>query len=143
MTNSTDLLTPNGTYIIMNAATHTYLNVLNYGGPGTAIVCSVGNDLGNDIWNYMTTQNHDVTLQNFGTAGFAAVDVNRAITNSIAPQWNMIRSGLYKYAFHIQDATTGKCMRVDKSDNGAPVTLVPLNDKDANQTWFFVGRAPV
>ena len=49
MTNSTDLLTPNGTYIIMNAATHTYLNVLSYGGPGTAIVCSVGNDLGNDI----------------------------------------------------------------------------------------------
>ena len=49
MTNSTDLLTPNGTYIIMNAATHTYLNVLNFGGPGTAIVCSVGNDLGNDI----------------------------------------------------------------------------------------------
>ncbi|KIM60567.1 hypothetical protein SCLCIDRAFT_935573 [Scleroderma citrinum Foug A] len=72
MTNSTDLLTPNGTYIIMNAATHTYLNVLSYGGPGTAIVCSVGNDLGNDIWNYMTTQNNGVTLQNFGTAGFAA-----------------------------------------------------------------------
>ncbi|KIM51160.1 hypothetical protein SCLCIDRAFT_143892 [Scleroderma citrinum Foug A] len=99
MTNSTDLLTPNGTYIIMNAATHTYLNVLSYGGPGTAIVCSVGNDLGNDIWNYMTTQNNGVTLQNFGTAGFAAVHVNQAITNSIAPQWNVIRSGLYKYAF--------------------------------------------
>jgi len=50
-------------------------------------------------WNYMTTQKHGVTLQNFGTVGFAAVDVNRAITNIIAPQWNMIRSGLYKYAF--------------------------------------------
>ena len=49
MTSSTDLLTPNGTYIIMNAATHTYFNVFDYGGPGTPIVCSVGNDRGDDI----------------------------------------------------------------------------------------------
>ena len=47
----------------------------------------------------MTTQNNGLTLQNFGTAGFAAVHVNQAITNSITPQWNVIRSGLYKYAF--------------------------------------------
>lgn len=127
----------------MNAATHTYLNVLNYGGPGTLVVCSVGNDLGNDIWNYMTTQNNGVTLQNFGTAGFAAVNANQAVTNSVAPQWNLVRSGLYKYAFHIQDAASGGCMRVDQPVNGAPVTLVPFNDGDANQSWFFVGRAPV
>ena len=47
----------------------------------------------------MTTQNNGVTLQNFGTAGFAAVNANQAVTNSVAPQWNLVRSGLYKYAF--------------------------------------------
>lgn len=83
----------------MNAATHTYLNIFDYGGPGTPIVCSVGNDLrGNGIvscrahrkapltrTSTVKLQKHGVTLQNFGTTGFAAVDVNRAITNSIAP----------------------------------------------------------
>jgi hypothetical protein len=38
-----------GTYIAMDAATHTYLNVLNFQGPGGSVVCSVGNQLGNDI----------------------------------------------------------------------------------------------
>ena len=49
----------------------------------------------------MSQTQYGVTLQNFGTATqkLAAVDVNRAITNSVAPQWNMIRSGLHKYAF--------------------------------------------
>jgi hypothetical protein len=40
---------PSGTYIAMDAATHTYLNVLNFEGPGGSVVCSVGNQLGNDI----------------------------------------------------------------------------------------------
>jgi hypothetical protein len=40
---------PTGSYIIMNATTHTYLNVLDFQAVPGDIVNSVGNRLGNDI----------------------------------------------------------------------------------------------
>jgi hypothetical protein len=40
---------PTGSYVIMNATTGTYLNVLNFNPVPGAIVCSVGNHQGNDI----------------------------------------------------------------------------------------------
>ena len=67
MTNATNLLTPNGTYIIMNAGTHTYLNVLNFGPPGSHIVCSVGNWRGNDIVSFELPEGHPLMQANSGT----------------------------------------------------------------------------
>jgi hypothetical protein len=40
---------PTGTYVIMNATTHTYLNVLAFQPVPGDIVNSVGNHLGNDM----------------------------------------------------------------------------------------------
>jgi hypothetical protein len=43
------LTIPTGSYVIMNAMTHTYLNVLNFQAVPGDVVNSVGNHLGNDI----------------------------------------------------------------------------------------------
>jgi len=40
---------PTGSYVVMNALTRTYLNVLCFNPVPADIVCSVGNKLGNDI----------------------------------------------------------------------------------------------
>jgi hypothetical protein len=40
---------PTGSYVIMNAKTHTYLNVFNFQAVPGDVVNSVGNYLGNDI----------------------------------------------------------------------------------------------
>ena len=43
---------PTGSYVIMNATAHTYLNVLTFNPVPGAIVCSVRNHLGNDIVHF-------------------------------------------------------------------------------------------
>jgi hypothetical protein len=40
---------PTGSYVVMNATTRTYLNLLTFDPVPGAIVCSVGNHQGNDI----------------------------------------------------------------------------------------------
>ncbi|KIK92743.1 hypothetical protein PAXRUDRAFT_146621 [Paxillus rubicundulus Ve08.2h10] len=113
---------PPGTYIAMDAATHTYLNVLNFQGPGGRVVCSVGNQLGNDIWNVMPTENRNLTIQSYGTGDFLSVSGSQVVTNTTIYPWGLIPSTKYPYAFQVEDAKTGKVLRVPTALNGEPVS---------------------
>ncbi|KAF9219761.1 hypothetical protein BS17DRAFT_810995 [Gyrodon lividus] len=133
---------PSGTYIAMDAATHTYLNVLNFEGPGGSVVCSVGNQLGNDIWNVVPTEGHNLTIQSYGTGDFLSVNGGNVVTSTTIYPWGLVPSTNYPYAFHVQDVKSGHVLRVANNVNGAPVTLVSYDDVDQNQAWFFVGKEP-
>ncbi|KAF8842376.1 hypothetical protein BDN67DRAFT_386394 [Paxillus ammoniavirescens] len=133
---------PPGTYIAMDAATHTYLNVLNFEGPGGSVVCSVGNQLGNDIWNVMPTEDRNLTIQSYGTGDFLSVSGSQVVTSTTIYPWALIPSANYPYAFQVEDTTSHKVLRVATNVNGEPVTLVDYDDADANQAWFFVGKEP-
>ncbi|KIJ61535.1 hypothetical protein HYDPIDRAFT_115682 [Hydnomerulius pinastri MD-312] len=133
---------PPGTYVVMDAATHTYLNVLNSVSPNGAIVCSVGNHAGNDIWNIMPTETHQLTIQSYGTGDFLSVNAGKVVTSTTIYPWSLIENKDFPYAFSMVDARTGQALRVGSYLNGAPVTLVDYNEEDPNQAWFFVGKEP-
>ncbi|KAG1744971.1 uncharacterized protein EDB91DRAFT_1080500 [Suillus paluster] len=136
---------PTGSYVIMNAKTCTYLNVF-YSHPVPAdIVNSVGNNLGNDIWNVANTESRGVTIQSYGTGGFLSFDqLDRSDTpagsvvtsNSIYP-WSLQQNTAVPYAWKC----TGKALAVvdNSAANGAQV----IEDDNMNHTsraWLFIAK---
>jgi len=128
----------------MNAMTHTYLNVLTFNPVPGAIVCSVGNHLGNDIWNVGTTESTGLTIQSFGTGAFAsyAAATGVATSNSIY-SWTL-KANVVPYAWNIVDTNTGLALAVqgNSTANGAPVVTQTATN-DASEGWFFIAKVPV
>ncbi|KAG2148819.1 hypothetical protein DEU56DRAFT_909134 [Suillus clintonianus] len=143
---------PTGSYVIMNATTHTYLNVLNFEGVPGDIVNSVGNRLGNDIWNVANTESCGVTIQSFGTGAFLSFDQSNK-TDSVAGSvvtsysiypWSLQQSTAVPYAWNIVDKCTGKALAVqnDSIANGAQV-LEDDNINNPSRAWLFIAKEPI
>ncbi|KAG1777220.1 hypothetical protein EV702DRAFT_1197545 [Suillus placidus] len=141
---------PTGSYVIMNAQTQTYLNVLGY---QTDIVNSVGNHLGNDIWNVASTEACGTTIQSYGTGAFLTFDqANKADTpngsvvtgNSIHP-WVLQQNSVVPYAWNITDMVTGNALVVQGNSvaNGAQVLEECDTINQRCQAWFFIAKEPI
>ncbi|KAG1777219.1 hypothetical protein EV702DRAFT_1045599 [Suillus placidus] len=121
---------PTGSYVIMNAQTQTYLNVLGF---QTDIVNSVGNHLGNDIWNVSSTESCGTTIQSYGTGALLSFDpANKAdtpngsvVTSNSIHSWSLEPNSAVPYAWNIVDMTTGNALVVQNNSvaNGAQVGL--------------------
>ncbi|KAG1782239.1 hypothetical protein EV702DRAFT_515891, partial [Suillus placidus] len=163
---------PTGSYIIMNATTHTYLNVFNFQVVPGDIVNSVGNRLGNDIvrilrlycmllqgvwlypsqWNVANTESCGVTIQSFGTGAFLSFDQSNkydtpagsvVTSHSIYP-WSLQQNTAVPYAWNIVDKNTRKALAVhnDSIANGAQVLEVE-NLNNPSQAWLFIAKEPI
>ncbi|KAG0704089.1 hypothetical protein DFH29DRAFT_1068258 [Suillus ampliporus] len=143
---------PTGTYVIMNAVTHTYLNVLCFQPVPGDIVNSVGNHLGNDMWNVLKTESCGVVIQSYGTGAFLAFDQsNKSDTptgsvitsNSIYP-WSLKPSNAVPYSWCIVDNHTGKGLVVQNNSagNGAQVLEAGLTN-NRSQAWIFIAKEPL
>ncbi|KAG1744972.1 uncharacterized protein EDB91DRAFT_1080501 [Suillus paluster] len=143
---------PTGTYVIMNAATHTYLNVLNFQPVPGDIVNSVGNYLGNDMWNVLRTESCGVNIQSFGTGAFLAFDQSNktdtpagsvVTSNSIYP-WSLQPNNAVPYTWYIVNHHSGKVLVVQNNSaaNGAQVLEAELTN-NRSQAWFFIPKEPL
>ncbi|KAG2072524.1 hypothetical protein BDR04DRAFT_1153253 [Suillus decipiens] len=143
---------PTGTYVIMNATTHTYLNVLSFQPVPGDIVNSVGNHLGNDMWNVLKTESCGVTIQSYGTGAFLSFDPSNktdtlagsvVTSNSIYP-WSLQRHTAVPYAWCIVDHYTGKGLAVQDNSaaNAAQVLELGLAH-NGSQAWFFIAKEPL
>ncbi|OAX43176.1 hypothetical protein K503DRAFT_766047 [Rhizopogon vinicolor AM-OR11-026] len=134
-----------GSYVVMNAMTHTYLNVLNFNPVPGAIVCSVGNYLGNDIWNVATTESTGLTTQSFGTGAFVSyADDTGVVTSNSIYSWILQQNNAVPYAWNIVDNGTGLALAVEGNStaNGARV-IATKEASDKSQAWFFIAKVPV
>ncbi|KAG2748234.1 hypothetical protein P692DRAFT_20954061 [Suillus brevipes Sb2] len=143
---------PTGSYIIMNATTHTYLNVLDFQAVPGDIVNSVGNRLGNDIWNVANTESCGVTIQSFGTGAFLSFDKSNKIdtfagsvvTSHFIYPWSLQQNTAVPYAWTIVDKNTGKALAVhnDSIANAAQVIEVE-NFNHSSRAWLFIAKEPI
>ncbi|KAG2148817.1 hypothetical protein DEU56DRAFT_978088 [Suillus clintonianus] len=144
---------PAGSYVIMNAKTHTYLNVLNFQAVPGDIVNSVGNHLGNDIWNVASIESGGVTIQSFGTGAFLSFDPsNKAdspagsvVTSNSIYAWSLQQNTAVPYAWNIVDKSTGQALAVqnDSVANGAQVLEEDNNVANSGRAWFFIAKEPI
>ncbi|KAG2155349.1 uncharacterized protein EDB93DRAFT_102367 [Suillus bovinus] len=143
---------PTGSYIIMNATTRTYLNVFFFQPVPADIVNSVGNRLGNDIWNVANTELCGVTIQSFGTGAFLSFDQSNksdtpagsVVTSSSIYPWSLQQNTSVPYAWNIVDNHTRKALAVhnDSTANAAQVLEVD-NLNNPSQAWLFIAKEPV
>ncbi|OJA13548.1 hypothetical protein AZE42_07325 [Rhizopogon vesiculosus] len=151
---------PTGSYVVMNAMTHTYLNLLTFNPVPGAIVCSVGNRLGNDIvrlphthrkpslisqWNVATTESTGLTIQSFGTGAFVSYeDYAGVVTSDSIYSWTLEQNNAVPYAWNIVDNSTGAALAVEGNStaNGAPV-IIAVETSGASQAWFFIAKVPI
>ncbi|KAG2746840.1 hypothetical protein P692DRAFT_20738681 [Suillus brevipes Sb2] len=147
------LTIPTGSYVIMNAMTHTYLNVLDFQAVPGDVVNSVGNHLGNDIWNVASTESCGMTIQSFGTGAFLSFDPSNTAdtafgsvvtSNSIYP-WVLQQDSKVPYAWWIVDKNNGNALVVKDNSvaNGAQVGLELFYIADQAQAWFFIAKEPI
>ncbi|KAG0704091.1 hypothetical protein DFH29DRAFT_997979 [Suillus ampliporus] len=138
---------PTGSYVIMNATTHTYLNVCGYQAVPGDVVNSVGNNQGNDIVRLLHALH--LALQSYGTGAFLSFDQSNisdtpagsvVTSNSIYP-WSLQQNTTVPYAWNIVDKYTGKALTVQNNSvtNGAQV-LEDNNINHASRAWIFIGR---
>ncbi|KAG2072527.1 hypothetical protein BDR04DRAFT_1141697 [Suillus decipiens] len=136
----------------MNATTHTYLNVFNFQAVPGDIVNSVGNRLGNDIWNVANTESCGMTIQSFGTGAFLSFDQSNksdtpagsvVTSHSIYP-WSLQQNTTVPYSWNIVDKNTGKALAVqnDSSANAAQVLEVD-NINNPSRAWLFIAKEPI
>ncbi|OAX43174.1 hypothetical protein K503DRAFT_796507 [Rhizopogon vinicolor AM-OR11-026] len=112
--------------------------------PG-AIVCSVGNRLGSDIWNVATTESTGLTIQSFGTGAFVSYANNTGVvTSNSIHSWTLEQNNAVPYAWNIVDTSTGLALTVEGNStaNGARV-VAATGTSDASQAWFFIAKVPV
>lgn len=143
---------PTGTYIIMNATTHTYLNVLGFQPVPGDIVNSVGNHLGNDMWNVLKTESCGVTIQSYGTGAFLSFDPSNktdtpagsVVTSRFIYPWSLRPNTAVPYAWYIVDHHTGKGLAVENNSaaNAAQVLELGLTN-NGSQAWFFIAKEPL
>ncbi|KAG1863157.1 hypothetical protein F4604DRAFT_1929330 [Suillus subluteus] len=141
---------PTGTYVIMNATTHTYLNVLAFQPVPGDIVNSVGNYLGNDMWNVLKTESCGVTIQSYGTGAFLSFDPsNKTDTpaGSVSHQSHnlSVESAAKHRRSHMPgNHYTGKGLAVkdNSAANAAQVLELGLTN-NGSQAWFFIAKEPL
>ncbi|KAG1880754.1 hypothetical protein F4604DRAFT_1747691 [Suillus subluteus] len=143
---------PTGTYVIMNATTHTYLNVLAFQPVPGDIVNSVGNYLGNDMWNVLKTESCGVTIQSYGTGAFLSFDPSNktdtpagsVVTSHTIYPWSLQQNTAVPYAWYIVDHYTGKGLAVkdNSAANAAQVLELGLTN-NGSQAWFFIAKEPL
>ncbi|KAG2346131.1 hypothetical protein BDR05DRAFT_1057769 [Suillus weaverae] len=144
---------PTGTYVIMNATTHTYLNVLGFHPVPGDIVNSVGNHLGNDMWNVLKTESCGVTIQSYGTGAFLSFDPSNktdtpfgsVVTSDSIYPWSLRQNPAVPYAWYIVDHYTGKGLAVkdNSAANAAQVLESGLTNNGSHQAWFFIAKEPL
>ncbi|KAH7922295.1 hypothetical protein BV22DRAFT_1037630 [Leucogyrophana mollusca] len=128
----------------MNALTSTYLNLFTFSPVPAQIVCSVGNYLGNDIWNVVPTESKGTTIQSYGTGDFLSYDGTNVVSSDTIYSWALAAANV-PYAFHIQDTASGQVLGVQDNStaNGAWVVFETLSATDPSQAWFFIGKEPI
>ncbi|KAG2360271.1 hypothetical protein BDR07DRAFT_1412967 [Suillus spraguei] len=143
---------PTGSYIIMNATTHTYLNVLNFQAVPGDIVNSVGNRLGNDIWNVANTESCGVTIQSFGTGAFLSFDrsnksdtpAGSVVTSHSIYPWSLQQNTAVPYSWNIVDKNTRKALAVQNDSNANAAQVLEVDNlNNPSRAWLFISKEPI